>query len=154
MHNEDPQGRRPKPKDPQNNIHRTAPIKHYQKANSVMASSKKAVFLSALIFPGSGQLIQKKPIRGVIIMIMTSVCVYILFSQMMVEVNEATQRMARSGSADFNRIIAESKNIQQTLDTPSFRFAKIGIILCWLFSVIDAFFEKKQGKSDQKNQSN
>lgn len=108
--------------------------------NAPLTRSKvKAALLSALVFPGLGQLFQKRYLIACILIGLSSVCLYILFTEMLVETNEAAARIMQAGSMDFMRIHAEARQIVLNLNTRLFLGAAYSLIALWLLSVIDIF---------------
>jgi MFS-type transporter involved in bile tolerance (Atg22 family) len=102
-------------------------------------SKVKAVLLSALVFPGLGQLFQKRYLIAAIVISLSSLCMYILFTEMLVETNAAAARIMQSGSMDFMRIHAEARQIVLNLETPLFLGAGYSLIALWLLSIFDIF---------------
>jgi len=117
-----------------------APSSSNSEKNPPLPKSKvKAVLLSALVFPGLGQLFQKRYLMAAIVISLSSLCLYILFTEMLVETNAAAARIMQSGSMDFMRIHAEAQQIVLKLNTPLFLGAGYSLIALWLLSIVDIF---------------
>jgi len=97
------------------------------------------LFLSAFIFPGLGQLAQGKKRLGLIIMMITLVCVYIVFSQVYSQMDAMMTQMEQTGMVDFMVIQEESERISQELNNPSFIISSYGLFALWIFSIIEVF---------------
>ena len=99
----------------------------------------KAFILSAAIFPGLGQLSQKRYVMAALLASSSALCLYIVVSEMLVEINLAAGRILASGSMDMNRVHAEAQDIVMKLDTPMFLIAAYGLIVIWLFAAVEVF---------------
>ena len=114
-----------------------------------MANTTKAVIFSALILPGSGQLIQKNYYRGGLIIILLSIALYVFIGQLMDETNAIVHNI-NSGALN----ISDARQaVLNRLDNPAFNTAKYGIVLLWLCSIIDVILTGRKSSDDQKNES-
>lgn len=112
--------------------------------NKKMDSEKKpprlrALFLSALIFPGLGQYVQGKKKLGLLIMALTGICIYVVVSQVYAEMNALMAHMEQTGRVDFMSIQEESEKISKQLNNPGFISASYGLAGLWIFSIVEVF---------------
>ena len=112
-----------------------------------MNTAIKAALLSALVFPGSGQIYLKRYWRGLIIMFLAGLGLTVIVVMAAGAALEGIKAMQIEGkAADLNamaRIAAGSSK-----DTAS-NYWMIFIAGCWIFSIIDAYkIGKRQGRRD------
>lgn len=99
----------------------------------------KALILSGLVFPGLGQLSQKRYVMAAIIAGLSVLCFYLVFTEMLVATNAAAARMMESGTMDFASLNAEAEQIVLNLDSPLFLVAGYSLIGLWIFSIVEIF---------------
>ncbi len=99
----------------------------------------KAAILSGLVFPGLGQLAQKRYVMAAIIAGLSVLCFYLVFTEMLVATNAAAARMMESGTMDFTSLNAEAEQIVLNLDSPLFLVAGYSLIGLWIFSIVEIF---------------
>ena len=97
------------------------------------------LFLSAFIFPGLGQFAQGKKRLGIALMILTLICVYVVFSQVYSQMNAMMAQMEQTGMVDFMVIQEESERISRELNNPVFIISSYGLMGLWLFSIVEIF---------------
>jgi hypothetical protein len=105
----------------------------------VMKTAIKAALLSALVFPGVGQMYLKRYARGLIPMVLTLIGLGVLIAQATAGALQELEKMQSQGglvdlNAVANRVAASSASGDgySSLIVPT-------IVVCWLFSVIDAY---------------
>ena len=110
----------------------------------VMKTAIKAALLSALVFPGVGQMYLKRYARGLIPMVLTLTGLGVWIAQATVGALQEIEKMQSQGgivdlSAVANRAAASSASGDwySPLIMPM-------IVVCWLFSVIDAYMLGKR----------
>lgn len=104
----------------------------------------KAFILSGLLFPGLGQLTQGKKLLGFMIIAGTFICLLVVFSTAMGEINAAAERIINEGSMDAFRIQQEAHQVLTELKTPGFLFALYSLIALWFFSMVEIFRPTKK----------
>jgi Family of unknown function (DUF5683) len=114
-----------------------------------MKTAIKAALLSALVFPGVGQMYLKRYIRGLIPMVLTLTGMGVLIVQATVRALQELEKIQiQSGLVDLNAVANRAVASSASGDWYSpFIVPMIGI--CWLFSVIDAYILGK-GKKPPK----
>lgn len=108
-------------------------------ANKPSSGRIKAFILSAVIFPGLGQISQKRYLMGGLLMSISVLCLYIVVGEMLAEINLASERIIASGSMDMSRVHAEARAIVLNLDTPLFLTSAYALIATWLFAALEVF---------------
>ena len=108
------------------------------------AGKIKPFLLSFAVFPGLGQFVQGKKLLGMTIMIIVSVCLYVVLSEAFSQINEAAQRIASEGSTDYFRAQQEAHNIVSSLNTPKFLIALYSMLTVWGFSALEVFRKPTQ----------
>lgn len=116
-----------------------------------MKSSMKAVYFSALIFPGIGQFYLKTYIRGILFSVVAAIGFFIImeatWSLMMGIANDIEQGKQRLDINSLTLVVRESLKIY---DDPNIIIAKIAFVASWIISSIDAYLTtKRQAKKQQ-----
>lgn len=105
-----------------------------------MSKSLKVALLSGLIFPGAGHLYLKSYGRGITLIGVSAICVFILMSKVFDQANAVLQKMQAEGSVfDPARIVELAAQTPPAADTPALGVATVGLIACWFIGVIDAY---------------
>jgi len=117
----------------------------------VMKTSIKAALLSALVFPGLGQMYLKRYVRGLIPMVFILTGLGVLIVQATVgalQVLDKIQIQLQGGTVDMNAVsnLAAGSSIH---GDPYSSLISLGIAGCWVFSVIDAYRLGKE--KDRRN---
>lgn len=104
-----------------------------------MKPSTKAALVSALIFPGLGHLVLKRPMRGCLFIVPALLAIGFLLrttlalaSALVAEIDSG--KLALDPLAILARIHASG------VDNPATNAASLVILLCWVGSVADAFW--------------
>lgn len=117
----------------------------------VLKTGIKAALLSALVFPGVGQLHLKQYVRGLIPMFLSLAGLGVLVAQATVGALQELEKMqSQGGLVDLNAIANRAVVSSASGDWYS-PFIVPMIVGCWLFSVIDAYRLGK-GKEPSKAQ--
>jgi TM2 domain-containing membrane protein YozV len=110
-----------------------------------LKNSMKAVYFSALIFPGLGQLYLKNYIRGIFFIVVAGIGFIIImeatWSLMMVIANDIEQGRQRLDINSLTLVIKESLNIY---DDPRIISAKFAFLASWIISSVDAYITLKR----------
>jgi hypothetical protein len=103
-------------------------------------NSTKAVFLSALIFPGTGHLFLKKSLSGGILVGTSLVAISYIIAK---ATEKALNILEQIQNGDFPldiTAIAELVSKQSTgADSQLFSIATTIFIICWIIGIVDAY---------------
>ena len=116
-----------------------------------MKTSIKAALLSALVFPGLGQMYLKRYVRGLIPMVFILTGLGVLIVQATVgalQVLDKIQIQLQGGTVDMNAVSNLAAG-SSTHGDPYSSLISLGIAGCWVFSVIDAYMLGKE--KDRRN---
>jgi TM2 domain-containing membrane protein YozV len=116
-----------------------------------MKASIKASLLSALVFPGLGQMHLKQYVRGLIPMVLVLTGLGVLIVQATVgalQVLDKIQIQLQGGTVDMNAVSNLAVG-SSTHGDPYSSLISLGIAVCWVFSVIDAYLLGKE--KDRRN---
>jgi hypothetical protein len=104
-----------------------------------MKTAIKAALLSALIFPGVGQMYLRRYARGLIPMVLTLAGLGVWIAQATVGALQEIEKMQRQGVlVDLNAVANRAAASSASGDWYSPLIVPM-IVVCWLFSVIDAY---------------
>jgi hypothetical protein len=104
-----------------------------------MKTAIKAALLSALVFPGVGQMHLKRYLRGLIPMVLTLTGLGVLIAQATVGALQELEKMQiQGGLMDLNAVANRAAASSASGDWYSPLIVPM-IVVCWLFSVIDAY---------------
>jgi hypothetical protein len=110
-----------------------------------MTNAVKGALLSALVFPGVGQIALKRYLRGVAFVLATLVCLAVMVA---IAAREAGRILATMGSqggvidpAALSRAIAEATSGS---GNRLFDLLSVAIVLCWIVAALDAYRVGKQ----------
>ncbi|MCX5837699.1 MAG: hypothetical protein NTW71_04165 [Deltaproteobacteria bacterium] len=114
-----------------------------------MKTSIKAALLSALVFPGLGQMYLKRYLRGLIPMVLVLTGLGVLIVQATVGALQILDKIQlQGGTVDMNAVSNLAAGSSAHGD-PSSSFISLGIGVCWVFAVIDAYWLGKE--KDRRN---
>ena len=118
-----------------------------------MRSSVKGALLSGLVYPGLGQIVQKNYIRGVIMIVVTSWCLYQIFLKMLRQIMGLFEGINGAeiviSTDDIVGLIIE---LMPDIEGYSYGMLILALAVCWIVSVTDAFLAGK-GIEAGENQS-
>jgi TM2 domain-containing membrane protein YozV len=104
-----------------------------------MSRAIKAALLSALIFPGLGQMYLKRYVRGLIPMALTLTGLGVMIVQATVRaLGELEKMQIQGGLIDLNAVANRAAAPSASGDWYAPLIVPL-IVGCWLFSVIDAY---------------
>jgi TM2 domain-containing membrane protein YozV len=104
--------------------------------------------LSALLFPGWGQLYLKKYKRGLAFLLPVAAgIICICWSLMQVAINTIKAAPLKKGSVDLNTVLKLTNDSLKTLDSTTLSLIMLIIIGLWIFSTVDAYFLGKKEMS-------
>jgi TM2 domain-containing membrane protein YozV len=99
----------------------------------------KAALLSALVFPGAGQMYLKRTLRGLIPMLLTLAGLGVLVAQATFAVlGELEKMQIQGGFADLNAVAERAAASSASGSWYSPLIVPL-IVFCWLASAIDAY---------------
>lgn len=103
-----------------------------------------APLLSGFVFPGLGQIYLKMYMRGLIIMILVTAGLVIMIGIASFDAMEALQAvLIKEGDVDMDTIVRLA--VQSSLsDRFYFKAAFFSVIVCWVFSIVDAYIIGKR----------
>jgi hypothetical protein len=116
-----------------------------------MNKAIKAALLSALVFPGSGQLYLKRYWRGLMMMTLVVLALAVMIVRATVVALDSLRIMQVDGKAmDVSAIshLAETSSANIFTDNTAILVA---LVVCWVFSIVDAY---RIGKRDLPATSN
>lgn len=112
-----------------------------------MKKSSKAALLSALLFPGVGQMYLKRYLRGLLPMVLVLTGLGFLIARATLRTLEALDKIQAGGSLDMN----VASNLAATSAASGDKYSSVIVLVmscCWLFSVIDAYRLGKEGNHE------
>lgn len=104
-----------------------------------MNKALKAALFSALIFPGSGQLLLKKYVSAVCFALFACVGVYLLLSDLWSRYQEILDKIQAGEVAADLASITELVHQQTATATTSLSPALTILLITWLVSIIEAY---------------
>jgi hypothetical protein len=103
-----------------------------------MDRSVKAALLSALVFPGVGQLFLKRPLRALIFLAPALLAAFYFSSAVLGPVFAIAHEIS-SGSMDFDPFLIQQRVEQSRIDTGMLNVAALVMVVAWVASTIDAW---------------
>jgi len=105
-----------------------------------MRYSIKATLLSALIFPGLGQLLLRHYKTGLLMLVVAFTCMATVVTQALSKSMQIISQLEQSGAIIDEASIARSvEQASQNYDGTLVNLAMFGLIACWLISVVHAY---------------
>ena len=105
-----------------------------------MSKSIKAALWSGLVFPGAGHLFLKFNGRGIGLIAVSAICVFIIVSTATEQAMAVLQKIeAEGGVLDLSRVVALASQASTAADTPTLTIAMTVLIVCWIVGVVDAY---------------
>ncbi len=117
-----------------------------------MRNTIKAVLLSALVFPGTGHFSLKKPVHGTVLVVITFICLYVLFSTAM-DITKELSGKIQGGEIPYDTEVVRDL-VTEKLSAGEYQyvsFSVIGLMACWIFGIVDSF---RIGQSRDKESVN
>jgi len=104
-----------------------------------MKKSIKAALLSALIFPGVGQLATGKKTKGWGFIVSTLIIVYLMISEIIKKAKQVINDMQESGVAINTESVSQATSQMNGFsDNTYLNMLLVTFIIIWLLSIIDA----------------
>ena len=112
-----------------------------------MSKSVKALLLSALVLPGTGHFFLKKPIRGLILILASIVCIYVL-TEKSLEIAQNVSNQLQAGKIPLNTAGLENAISKASSTNSGAMDLSIYVLeICWVIGVVDSF---RIGKVQEK----
>ncbi len=110
-----------------------------------MKTSSKAALLSALVFPGAGQMYLKHYLRGLLPMIVVLTGLGVLITRATLRALEVLNKMQAGGGVIDINVASDLAATSAAFNDPYSPFIVLLVSCCWIFSVIDAYRLGKEG---------
>ena len=107
-----------------------------------MSRSTTAMLLSALVLPGAGQVYLKHVLRGMVLIVVSLVCLGIIGDSMLQQASTVLDKLQSGEAALDAGHIAEL--VAQTPGSPGSDIAMWVLIGCWLGGLIDTYWLGKK----------
>lgn len=105
-----------------------------------MSKALKAALLSALVFPGVGQLSTGEKKRGWFIISIAILFLYFIVSQLLQKAHLAIAEMQNKGIVmDMESISNISAKLSRFSDNPTLNILLISFIIFWIYAIFDAY---------------
>jgi hypothetical protein len=110
-----------------------------------MNSSSKGAFLSGLVYPGLGQIVQKNYLKGaaLIIVFTASLVVTVISASKQFEAMLNNIEASNRGY-DVTTILLESAKSSADEDTGAMKIASALLLSCWVIGTVDAYLSGKK----------
>jgi hypothetical protein len=110
-----------------------------------MTGSAKAALWSGLVFPGIGQLMLKRRLRGSALVLISLVSFVFLLTQVYAAASAAADRLLESqDSMDYGMIRKAAEDAVHGISGYGTRAAVIVLGICWAYGIVDAVLEPKK----------
>ena len=106
-----------------------------------MKLALKSALLSGIVLPGLGQIYLKYYLRGLVFLIPTLTCLYILMSKVFEAIGIIFQKILNNsnGLIDLKAITLQVDEIFKTPNIIYYQILEYVFLFCWVASTIDAF---------------
>jgi hypothetical protein len=109
-----------------------------------MKSSLKGAYLSGLVYPGLGQIVQKHYVRGIALV---GIVTASLWAFLLTASRELTSLLAHieSGTADYDitTVLQETSRLSAGRDQVTMNISSTLIVCCWAIGIVDAYLSGK-----------
>jgi hypothetical protein len=103
-----------------------------------MDRSLKAALLSALVFPGVGQLFLKRPLRAMLFLLPALIAA-VYFAGAVLDPMLAIARDILSGALEFDPLLIEQRVEASRIDSGMMNAAAAVMVVAWIASAVDAW---------------
>lgn len=112
-----------------------------------MQRSTRAVLLSALVFPGAGQLYLKRYMPAACLISIALACLFILVSGTIEQAQQISGKILGAELPLEADAIAELISQQVAAgELQQLNMASVGFLACWVVAIVDAYFAgRRQG---------
>ena len=98
----------------------------------------KAALLSALVFPGIGQLFLKRPLRA-LVFLAPALLAAVYFSSAVLEPLFAIANEIGAGSMALDPVLIQQRIDQSHIDSAMMNLAALVMVVAWVASTVDAW---------------
>ena len=110
-----------------------------------MKSSWKGVWLSGLVYPGLGQIVQKHYLRGIsLIGIFTASLLVIVFTAIKQYETILSNIESSNHENDITALLQEASKYTVSQDNSTMKYTSAVIMCCWAIGTIDAYLSGKK----------
>ncbi len=109
----------------------------------MMKPTTKAALVSALIFPGLGHLVLKRPLRGCLFIVPALLAIGFLLRTILALATALVDEI-NNGTLAIDPIQILARIHASGVDNPATNAASLVILLCWVGSVADAYWVGRQ----------
>lgn len=110
-----------------------------------MNQSIKSSLLSALVFPGVGQLYLKRYRIASLLIITVLACLYFIVMEAVEQAMNILEQIEASGTAiNTSNIVEMSTRAANNADTTTTSIATALIVICWFVGIVDAYRSGKK----------
>lgn len=109
----------------------------------MMKPTTKAALVSALIFPGLGHLVLKRPLRGCLFIVPALLAIGFLLRTILALATALVGEI-NNGTLAIDPIQILARIHASGVDNPATNAASLVILLCWVGSVADAYWVGRQ----------
>lgn len=111
-----------------------------------MSRSMKGALLSALLFPGAGQLWLRCYLRGVFLVLSVSACLLLVVKRAGQQALSIVERLeAEGGAVDLAAVVKSASHVP---DDPVSKAASAILLLLWVIAIVDAFLAGRKKDAD------
>ena len=103
-----------------------------------MNRSLKAALLSALVFPGIGQLFLKRPVRALVFLV-PALLAAVYFSSAVLEPVFAIANEVINGTMTLDPVLIQQRVDQSHIDSSMLNLAALVMVAAWVASTVDAW---------------
>ena len=105
-----------------------------------MNTALKGALLSGLIFPGLGQVVQKRYKRGAVIMLASLVSLLVVIIRAVQHTLSILEKIAsEGGTIRMETILDATSQVSTASGSLTFNLAFLLLILCWIIGIVDAY---------------
>jgi hypothetical protein len=110
-----------------------------------MKNSLKGALLSGLVFPGLGQIVLKRYLRGFALMLTVMACLYVMIVTAVQQAYAILESIeAEGGSPDSDTITQAAAQAATGSDSLVITAVSLLLMVCWIVGIIDAYRIGKQ----------
>lgn len=108
-----------------------------------MKAKTKAALISALLFPGLGHFVLKRAMRGCLFIVPTLLAIGVLLRTTLALADQLVAEI-QSGALPFDIPLIMERISAAGNDDPTTNAASLVILVCWLGSIIDAWWLERR----------
>jgi hypothetical protein len=115
-----------------------------------MSSSLKGALLSGLVFPGLGQIVLRRYMRGIVLMFICLASLIVITVTAAQQAIPLIEKLETMGAViDMKAISSAATQVSTTSDNYLVNIASFLIVVCWVIGILDAYNIGK--KIDREN---